>query len=103
MENAKWILAAAGFSIAFAGPASADGFRTPSDNIHCLAGHWEGGAELRCDIRSNAAMLPHPPGNCELDWGNAFVVTRAPRPAERACVGDTVLDPDYPVLHYGSK
>ena len=38
--------------------ARADGFRTPSDNIHCLAEEWEGEAWLRCDIRASTAPAP---------------------------------------------
>ena len=93
-------VAGLGFSM---GAAWADGFRTPSDNIYCLAGDWDGTVELRCDIRSNAAAIPPPPADCELDWGNAFVVSGAAVPASRACAGDTVMDPAYPILHYGSK
>lgn len=99
---ARRILLAIGLAVAPVA-ASADGFRTPSDNIHCLADEWEGRAELRCDIRSNSAALPDRPPDCDLDWGNAFVLFEAARPAVRACVGDTVLDPRYPILHYGSK
>lgn len=96
------VLSVAGLGCAI-GAARADGFRTPSDNIHCLAGDWGGTVELRCDIRSNAADIPPAPADCDLDWGNAFVVSAAGLPASRACVGDTVMDPAYPILHYGSK
>lgn len=82
--------------------ASADGFRTPSDNIHCMADVWEGTAELRCDIRNNAAAVPSPPPDCDLDWGNAFAVSATRQSAYRVCAGDTVMNPDYPVLGYGS-
>ena len=83
--------------------AAADGFRTPSDNIHCLAERWDGAAELRCDIRSNDAEIPARPSDCDLDWGSSFVVSDAPRPSIRGCAGDTVIDPASPILHYGSK
>lgn len=82
--------------------ALADGFQTPSGNIHCSADNWDGSAELRCDIQSNAAVLPARPSDCDLDWGNAFVVSARAGRALRACVGDTVLDPNHPVLRYGS-
>ncbi len=91
------VLAAAGQA------ALADGFQTPSGNIHCSADDWDGAAELRCDILSNAAVLPARPSDCDLDWGNAFVVSARAGHAIRACVGDTVADPNHPVLHYGSK
>lgn len=99
-NSAMLFLAAAGMA---AGAASADGFRTPSDNIHCLAGVWDGVAELRCDLRANSAAIPKRPANCDLEWGSAFVVTGAAGRAIRACVGDTVLDPGYPVIQYGSE
>ena len=83
--------------------ARADGFRTPSDNIHCLAEEWEGEAWLRCDIRASTAPAPPRPADCELDWGHAFTVSENALPATPACAGDTVLDPSYPILHYGSK
>lgn len=88
--------------LASASGASAAGFRTPTDNIHCMAGVWDGTAELRCDIRSNDAAVPKRPADCDLDYGNAFVVTGAARRAIRACVGDTVMDPSNPVIDYGS-
>lgn len=104
-NSVRWFaaLAVVGGSLLVTGSASADGFRTPSDNIHCMADVWDGVAELRCDLRSNTAALPRRPADCDLDWGNAFVVTGAPRRAVRACVGDTVLDPSYPVIQYGSS
>ena len=83
--------------------ARADGFRTPSDNIHCLAEEWQGEAWLRCDIRASTAPAPPRPADCELDWGHAFTVSEDALPATPACAGDTVLDPSYPILHYGSK
>lgn len=95
------LVAGVGLAMA-AGGARADGFRTPSDNIHRMADVWDGAAELRCDIRSNAAAVPPPPADCDLDWGSAFVVSGRALPASRACVGDTVMNPDYPILHYGS-
>jgi len=97
------MLAATGCLFTLAATASADGFRTPSDNIHCMADVWDGTAELRCDIRDNTASAPPAPVDCDLDWGNAFAVLGAARPAVRICAGDTVMNPDYPVLSYGSR
>ncbi|MBX3582352.1 MAG: hypothetical protein KF810_10675 [Rhizobiaceae bacterium] len=96
------LLAATGCCFTLAASASADGFRTPSDNIHCMADVWEGTAELRCDIRTNAAAVPAPPSDCDLDWGNAFALSGERKSAYRVCAGDTVMNPDYPVLGYGS-
>lgn len=96
------LIAAAAVLAASSGLTQAAGFRTPTDNIHCMADVWDGTAELRCDIRSNDAAVPKRPADCDLDYGNAFVVTGAARRAVRACVGDTVMDPSNPVIDYGS-
>lgn len=96
------LLVATGCLFTLAATASADGFRTQSDNIHCMADVWDGTAELRCDIRNNAAAIPERPADCDLDWGNAFAVSGTRGRATRVCAGDTVMNPDYPVLGYGS-
>lgn len=61
------MLVSTGCFFTLAAGASADGFRTPSDNIHCMADVWDGTAELRCDIRDNIATVPSPPADCDLD------------------------------------
>lgn len=80
------------------------GFRTPSGNIHCQA--FEVGsarqAELRCDVLQNAAPIVKRPSDCELDYGNAFVL-RERGVATRLCHGDTTADPSLPVLAYGRR
>jgi hypothetical protein len=43
---------------------------------------------------------PPRPADCELDWGEAFEMT-AKGSAGRICHGDTVADPQLPVLAYG--
>ncbi len=78
------------------------GFRTPSGNIYCQA-FSIGKArrtELRCDVLKNDAPMVRRPADCEQDYGNAFNLTDGGR-ATRLCVGDTVADPELPVLAYG--
>lgn len=73
-----------------------EGFQTPSKNIHCML--YEN--ELRCDLLQNTAPIPPRPQNCDLDWGNVFAMTSAGKPI-RVCYGDTVMNPNHPVLQYG--
>ncbi len=70
-------------------------FRTPSGNIGCAI--FSG--TLRCDVLSG--LNPEPQGDCELDWTGLFV--KASGKAGPVCAGDTVYDPDAPVLAYGGK
>jgi uncharacterized protein DUF6636 len=78
------------------GPA---GFQTPSKNIACQYFDIDGQNALRCDISQMNARPPRP-ADCELDWGEAFEMT-AKGSAEPICHGDTVFDPQLPVLAYG--
>lgn len=83
-------------------PASAqdiDSFQSPSGNIGCS--YFEG--FLRCDIGRVSNRLPARPSDCDLEWGKAFEMTFDGRHAERICHGDTVLDPEAPVLRYGAS
>lgn len=70
-------------------------FQTPSGNVGCAI--FSG--TLRCDILSG--LNPEPQGDCELDWTGLFV--KASGKAGPVCAGDTVYDPDAPVLAYGGK
>ncbi|GGJ25341.1 DUF6636 domain-containing protein [Deinococcus roseus] len=72
------------------------GFQTPSGNIHCMLFD----SELRCDLGTITARVPPRPKDCELDWGNAFGMSLKGK-AQRICHGDTVMNPNYPVLQYG--
>jgi hypothetical protein len=79
-------------------------FRTPSGNIGCVysSGIGPAGQSLRCDIRSGLRPRPARPRNCNLDWGDSYVLN----PSERAvvlCHGDTAIDPRARVLRYGSR
>jgi hypothetical protein len=64
----------------------------PSRNIGC--GFFEA---LRCDILSG--LNPTPTGDCELDWTG--LTLEAEGTAAPQCAGDTVFDPEAPVLNYG--
>ncbi len=78
-----------------ASAAAAVHFRTPSGNIGCYVDR----DFIRCDIGRTATKVPPRPASCELDWGNAFEMTRTRRP-RRICHGDTVLG-GRRVLAYG--
>jgi hypothetical protein len=73
------------------------GFQSPSKNIGCIA--IEGDDYARCDIIERSWKPPRKPADCDLDWGHAFGV--GPDGAGVVCAGDTVLNPDAPVLAYG--
>jgi len=74
-------------------------FRTPSGNIGCAGGSFDGQQFLRCDIARTRAIAPRRPASCDLDWGNAF--SMGPRGAAgRICHGDRVGF-DGRVLAYG--
>lgn len=85
--------------LAFPAPAHATlsgrTFQTPSGNVGC--GFYAG--VLRCDILSG--LNPEPQGNCDLDWTG--LALEANGDSAPVCAGDTVYNPDAPVLGYGSK
>ena len=64
----------------------------PSRNIGC--GFFDA---LRCDILSG--LNPTPGGDCELDW-TGLMLERDGN-ASPQCAGDTVFDPEAPILEYG--
>jgi hypothetical protein len=73
-----------------------DTFKTPTGNIFCSMQD----KSLRCDILKSSAKLPPKPKDCNLDWGNAFYLEIRGK-GERACHGDTIVGPSYPILNYG--
>lgn len=103
MTPAPLLLAAATTLALAVAPAAAKdrfvGFQTPSHGIACLYAVIDGKRSLRCDVRA-VAHPPNRPKSCELDYGNAFLLTPTGR-ARRLCAGDTVLDPKAKVLAYG--
>jgi hypothetical protein len=71
---------------------STETFIMPSRNIGC--GFFDA---LRCDILSG--LNPRPTGDCELDWTG--LTLEPDGNAAPQCAGDTVFDPQAPVLEYG--
>lgn len=88
---------AAGWPAAAAAQEGFTWFRTPSDNIHCMAIAAEG--LLRCDVAEAKRSFTKPPADCDLEWGDAFEL-RQQGPAQLACHGDTVRNPDAAVVAY---
>jgi len=76
------------------------GFQSPSKNISCLAFPDGAQSAIRCDI---AAMdsKPRRPANCELEYGQAFMMHARGADAERICYGDALTDKVLPVVGYG--
>jgi hypothetical protein len=76
-------------------------FRTPSGNIGCMAGEFEGTWELRCDISGDIQeWRGGRQRDCELDSGDSIGLQATGRPYW-VCHGDTVLGSGR-VLGYGS-
>jgi hypothetical protein len=101
------LVLAASAALAGGGAGAQDlvGAQTPSHNIFCLAsppGDGEPAAQLRCDIEQTSTRPPPPPKNCPLDWGDAFGLDPT-GPGHRLCHGDTVKNPDDPVIAYGRQ
>lgn len=92
---------------ALAAPAQAQQtvmFRTPSNNIHCMALIDRGKTQpddVVCDITKIASRPLKPkPADCEFDWGQRFVLeTRGG--ADMGCYSDWVGSDTSPVLGYG--
>jgi hypothetical protein len=100
------ILSACCLLVATFAPAAAlaesPSFKTPSGNILCGYRDVDGTQAVRCDILERAdpdPVLPMP-ADCDLDWGNMFVVGRSGA-AGLECAGDLAADPASPVLGYG--
>ncbi|MCH9808853.1 MAG: hypothetical protein K0U74_14085 [Alphaproteobacteria bacterium] len=82
-------------------------FRTPSDNIHCLAEVATAKNEstyIACDIRNTSGNPPARPRpkDCDLDWGQRFEVG-SNGSAALICASDWVGSDTSPVLGYGSS
>ena len=73
-------------------------FLTPSRNIGCAITE----DSVRCDILQRSYDLPPRPPDCDGRWGRSIAVGRSGI-AEFLCVQDTVVDPDAPVLEYGTS
>ena len=74
-------------------------FQTPSRNIGCIGGTFDGRQFLRCDISRTRVPAPPRPSTCDADYGNAFEMSPS-GPARRICHGDTALGGPR-VLGYG--
>lgn len=88
-----------------ASPALSDDllfFHSPSKNIQCMIATGDY-AEARCDVMDMTTKLPVPPADCDLDYGHAFTVALQDAKGGRACVGDTVADPNGTTLNYGDR
>jgi hypothetical protein len=75
-------------------------FQTPSGNIFCDAYRDGKTSTLRCDLASNSAKIPAKPKDCDLDWGNSFILSERGK-AQRNCHGDTNINPNNKRLEYG--
>jgi len=73
------------------------GFKMPSNNIYCELED----AALRCDLR-DISIRPQRPRDCDLEWGDAFVIEQNGRSGYRLCHGDTIANDELPTLSYGS-
>jgi hypothetical protein len=91
------LLVSAGVSAA----SAQEGFRSPSDNIHCQFFAGDGDATIRCDLRQVSNRSFPRPRNCDLEWGQAFEISARATRGTPLCYGDTVQDPRLPVLPYG--
>ncbi len=73
-------------------------FQTPSGNIAC---NLEG-AVARCDIKEKSWNPGPRPSDCPVDWGGGLQVGGSGK-GEVVCAGDTVMNPDAPILQYGEQ
>jgi len=76
------------------------GFQSPSKNIACLAFPDGAQSAIRCDIAVMDSK-PRRPANCELEYGQAFMMHARGSDAERICYGDALTDKVLPVVAYG--
>lgn len=81
-----------------------NGFKLPSNNIHCQFDDGAPGATgyLRCDVRQIVGVVPPRPRECELSWGHAFAILEKAQSGERICYGDTIVDDKLVTLTYGN-
>jgi Family of unknown function (DUF6636) len=103
-EHMRHLLASLALLLIATGPAHAEsdsiGFQSPSKNISCLIFPDGPQSAIRCDI---AAMetKPRRPANCDLEYGQAFMMHARGSDAERICYGDALTDKVLPVVAYG--
>jgi hypothetical protein len=91
----QWIVSQASQDPEFA-------FRTPSNNIHCLASTVVAdGGYLRCDLKIIEKSKLPTKEPCELASGDAFAILANGKIGEVVCHGDTVIQQGSPVLQYG--
>jgi hypothetical protein len=77
-------------------------FRTPSNNIHCLASTVVAdGGYLRCDLKIVESQRIPAKAPCELGSGDAFAILANGKIGEVVCHSDTVIEEGSPVLQYG--
>lgn len=82
-----------------AGPIlTLEAFQSPSGNIACVMT----GRSARCDISERVWNPPARPADCQGDYGQGIELP-AEGSATLVCAGDTVLNPEAPVLEYGSS
>jgi hypothetical protein len=83
----------------------AGAFQSPSGNIGCLIGTFDGTADdnfVYCEIRGRPLWVEPPrPPDCPLAWGSRFVLKRGTA-ADFACYHQQLPDPEQ-VLGYGQR
>jgi hypothetical protein len=85
-----------------------EGFRMPSNNIHCQFAYdpdpKEALRELRCDIRNLPRPLKALTRHCPsvVGSGDSVTLSMDAKRAEPTCHGDTTYNEENPVLSYGS-
>ena len=99
-----WILCCAPASPASTNASPDTGFITPSGNISCR--YFEGDSDqapnptLRCDIRDHVTIRTRP-ADCDLEWGDAFEISKNGTHGTEICHGDTTFGGNLPKLEYG--
>jgi len=76
------------------------GFQSPSKNIACLVFPDGSQSAIRCDIAVMESK-PKRPANCDLEYGQAFMMHARGSDADRICYGDALTDKVLPVIGYG--
>lgn len=102
------MLAVAAATLGRIAPAAAQdglqGFRTPSNNIHCILEDFEPTPQfpvtLRCDMQAIDGPSPPRPRNCDAGWGKYFAIAQNGERGERICVSDSAYG-ERRVLQYG--
>ena len=79
------------------------GFRSPSNNIHCMFDDFGAPRYLRCDIYQIDNRHPPRPRSCDGDWGQAFSITEDGVVGQRMCYTDAIKSEQWPILEYGAN